>query len=122
MRLELPAWQKFWEGEKTRFDYEIAVKSQELKKQQESIEVKIAEESKINGSIEALMKDTVELESKKASLETQRLAKETEVNELQRQKDQISLDNAKLENEKQVKQKEIDDKAQQLTDLNDEIV
>ena len=122
MRLELPAWQKFWEGEKTRFHYEIAAKSQELKKQEESIEVKIAEESKINGSIEALMKDTVELESKKASFETQSLAKETEVNELQRQKDQISLDNAQLENEKQVKQKEIDDKAQQLTDLNLEIV
>ena len=68
------------------------------------------------------MKDTVELESKKASFETQRLAKETEVNELQRQKDQISLDNAQLENEKQVKQKEKDDKAQQLTDLNDKIV
>ena len=68
------------------------------------------------------MKDTVELESKKASFETQRLAKETEVNELQRQKDQISLDNAQLEDEKQVKQKEIDDKAQQLTDLNDKIV
>ena len=68
------------------------------------------------------MKDTVELESKKASFETQRLAKETEVNELQRQKDQISLDNAQLEDGKQVKQKEIDDKAQQLTDLNDKIV